>query len=218
MKLRKRFLLHLKTTSPLQNNFERELSDQGYRLIAGVDEAGRGPLAGPVVAAACILPLELEIDGLNDSKKLTPKKRAELFTFLTNHPEVQFGIAECSPLEIDQLNILQASLEAMKRALLQLEIVHYALIDGNKCPNLDIPCQAIVKGDSRSPSIAAASILAKETRDAKMLKYHEQYPQYNFAKHKGYPTKEHLEALMLHGPTPIHRRSFAPVNKLTSCL
>ncbi len=202
----------------MQNNFERELNNQGYRLIAGVDEAGRGPLAGPVVAAACILPLELEIDGLNDSKKLTPKKRAELFLFLTTYPAIQFGIAECSPLEIDQINILQASLEAMKRALLQLALVHYALIDGNKCPDIHLPCQAIVKGDSRSPSIAAASILAKETRDAKMLKYHEQYPQYNFAKHKGYPTKEHLEALMLHGPTPIHRRSFAPVNKLTSCL
>ncbi|MCP5491668.1 MAG: ribonuclease HII [Chlamydiales bacterium] len=218
MKLRKRFLQHLKTTILLQNNFERELNDRGYHLVAGVDEAGRGPLAGPVVAAACILPLDLRIEGLNDSKKLTPKTRAELFLFLTSHPAIQFGIAECSAQEIDEINILQASLEAMKRALLQLSLVHYALIDGNKCPNIHIPCQAIIKGDSLSPSIAAASILAKETRDAQMLKYHEQYPQYNFAKHKGYPTKEHIEALAQHGPAPIHRRSFGPVNKLTSSL
>ncbi len=201
----------------MENNYERELYNRGYRCIAGVDEAGRGPLAGPVTAAACILPIDMTIPGLDDSKKLTPKKRAELFLFLTMHGDIKYAIASCSPQEIDALNILRASLEAMKRAVEAL-IVDFALIDGNQKPPITAPCQTIVKGDSLSPSIAAASVLAKETRDQEMLRLHEQYPEYNFAKHKGYPTKEHLETLQAHGPSPVHRLTFAPVKRLTASL
>ncbi len=191
--------------------YEDLAKQQGYQHIAGVDEAGRGPLAGPVVAAACILPFN--IPGINDSKKLSTKKRAELFELLTTHPDIAFGIGLCSPDEIDHYNILQASMLAMLRAIENLSCADYVLIDGNRVPKTTLPAQAIVKGDSKSPSIAAASIIAKETRDQIMLDYHDQYPQYNFAKHKGYPTKEHIEALSMHGISAIHRKTFAPVAK-----
>ena len=183
--------------------------------VAGVDEAGRGPLAGPVVAASCILPKSADSFGLNDSKKLSAKKRAELFQFLTTDKNILFAIGICDSSEIDTYNILQASLLAMLRSI---QILHpdYLLIDGNKLPKTPIPAEAIVQGDSKSLSIAAASIIAKETRDQLMLKLHEKYPQYNFAKHKGYPTKDHLQALSEHGPTPIHRYSFGPVKKCVS--
>ena len=193
---------------------ERQAQAKGYRLIAGVDEAGRGPLAGPVVAAACILN-DVVIPGLDDSKKLTPKKRASLFELITTHPTIQYGIGICTPQEIDIHNILQASLLAMLKAIDQLSTPSdYLLIDGNQLPNTAIPAQALIKGDSLSLSIAAASILAKHTRDVMMLSMHEKYPQYNFKGHKGYPTKAHIDALKIHGPCPIHRRSFGPVKHI----
>lgn len=197
-------------------NFDHEHQAQanGYRLIAGVDEAGRGPLAGPVVAAACILN-DVVISGLDDSKKLTSKKRAALFELITSHPKICYGIGICSPQEIDTHNILQASLYAMLRAIEKLPILpDFLLIDGNQLPKTQIPAQALIKGDSLSLSIAAASILAKHTRDVMMLSMHEKYPEYGFESHKGYPTNSHLEALKMHGPCPIHRRSFGPVKKL----
>ena len=191
--------------------YENLAKQRGFINIAGVDEAGRGPLAGPVIAAACILPFD--IPEINDSKKLSAKKRAELFELLTTHPDIAFGIGCCSSGEIDQYNILQASMLAMLRAAQNLACADYLLIDGNRVPKTTLPAEAIIKGDSKSPSIAAASIIAKETRDQIMLDYHDQYPQYNFAKHKGYPTKEHLEALQAYGISTIHRKSFAPVAK-----
>ncbi len=198
----------------MNHNFENRARAQGFTLIAGLDEAGRGPLAGPVVAAACILPENFHILDLNDSKKLSAKTRQTLYQYITNHPSIHYAIASCSPQEIDTHNILRASLLAMKRAALKLpHAPDYLLIDGNQKPPIDIPLETIVKGDSRSPSIAAASILAKEYRDTLMQNLNEEYPEYNFAKHKGYPTKEHMEALEKYGPTPHHRQSFAPVKK-----
>jgi len=196
--------------------YENFVKEQGFTQIAGVDEAGRGPLAGPVVAASCILPFD--IPGLNDSKKLTPKKRAELYELLTTHPDIQFGIGLCTAQEIDQINILQASMLAMLRAIENLDGADYLLIDGNRLPSTLLPAQAIIKGDAKSPSIAAASIIAKETRDQMMLDYHQAYPQYNFGKHKGYPTKEHISALATYGACSIHRQSFAPVKAIMECI
>ena len=188
--------------------YEREAFAEGYQAVCGVDEAGRGPLAGPVCAAAVILPAGLVIDGLNDSKKLTDKKRRELFDVITKNA-VSYGIAMASEWEIDEINILQATFLAMQRALDKLSVKpNLALIDGNRAKDFGLPVRTIVKGDSLSASIAAASILAKVTRDRLMEELDEAYPQYGFAVHKGYGTKRHYEALREYGPCPIHRRTF----------
>ncbi len=191
---------------------ERVLRLQGFLLVAGIDEAGRGPLAGPVVAAAVILPEGFEHPWLNDSKVLTAERRAEVAQVLRQHPEVLFAIAEATVEEIDTHNILQASLLAMRRAILALaKTPDYVLIDGRDCPKINIPGRPVVKGDAKVASIAAASILAKEARDATMVGWAQAHPQYGFEIHKGYATEIHLQALAAHGPCPIHRRSFAPV-------
>lgn len=187
---------------------ERALYEQGVGMICGVDEAGRGPLAGPVCAAAVILPPYIEIPGLNDSKKLTDKRRRELFPVICEKA-LAYGIAFGSVEEIETVNILQATFLAMNRAVAQLGIVpDFALVDGNRDPKLGIPTQTLVKGDSRSANIAAASILAKVTRDDLMAEAARQYPGYGFEIHKGYGTKAHYAALTELGPTDIHRMSF----------
>ena len=179
-----------------------------YQLICGVDEAGRGPLAGPVCAAAVILPKHLEIPGLNDSKKLSDKRRRELFP-LIQAQAVSYGIAFASQEEIDERNILQATFLAMRRALGQLgPRPELALIDGNRQTDFGLPCETVIKGDSLSANIAAASVLAKVTRDDWMIAAAEQYPGYGFEIHKGYGTKAHYAALEKLGPCPIHRRTF----------
>ena len=188
--------------------YEREAFDAGIKLVCGVDEAGRGPLAGPVCAAAVILPPGLEIPGLNDSKKLTDKKRRELYDIMIEQA-VSYGIAFASEQEIDEINILQATFLAMERAMQKLSPQpELALIDGNRTKDFGLPVRTIVKGDSLSASIAAASILAKVTRDRLMEEYDAQYPQYGFAVHKGYGTKRHYEALREFDPSPIHRKTF----------
>ncbi len=187
---------------------ENELYEAGARLICGVDEAGRGPLAGPVCAAAVILPRGLVIDGLNDSKKLSEKKRDELFDIIKDSA-LSYGIAFATVEEIEQHNILNATFIAMRRAFEQLgEKADIALVDGNRDPKLGIDTRLVIKGDSRCADIAAASILAKVTRDRHMLELDRLYPQYHFAKHKGYGTKLHYEALREFGPSPVHRLSF----------
>lgn len=187
---------------------ERGLIARGITPICGVDEAGRGPLAGPVCAAAVILPPELEIPGLNDSKKLTDKKRRALYDIIVAEA-VSYGIAMASEQEIDEINILQATFNAMERAMEQLSVrPALALIDGNRERPFPVPVQTVVKGDSLSANIAAASILAKVTRDRYMEEMAERYPQYGFEIHKGYGTKAHYAALTEYGPCPIHRRTF----------
>lgn len=182
--------------------------DKGLKLICGVDEAGRGPLAGPVCAAAVILPPHIEIPGLNDSKKLTDKKRRELFPVIKEQA-IAYGIGLASHEEIDRINILQATYLAMERAIAQLSVKpELVLIDGNRAKDFGLPVQTVIKGDSLSASIAAASVLAKVTRDDLMLDAAKEYPQYAFDVHKGYGTKAHYEALTTHGPSPIHRMSF----------
>lgn len=182
--------------------------ENGIRLICGVDEAGRGPLAGPVCAAAVILPPHLQIPGLNDSKKLTDKRRRELFPIIKEQA-IAYGIGLASHEEVDQINILQATYLAMTRAVAQLSVVpEFVLIDGNRAPDLALPLQTVVKGDSLSASIAAASVLAKVTRDDLMLAAADTYPGYGFEIHKGYGTKAHYAALTEHGPCAIHRRTF----------
>ncbi len=177
-------------------------------MVCGVDEAGRGPLCGPVVAAAVILPLGLYIEGLNDSKKLTEKKRDKLFDVICQSA-LSYSIAESSVEEINETNILEATLSAMRKAIDGLSIpADYALIDGNVSRDFSIPAQAVIHGDAISPSIAAASILAKVTRDRMCVELDRQYPQYGILKHKGYGTKEHMDALRTHGPSPIHRTKF----------
>ncbi len=183
-------------------------------LVAGVDEAGRGPLAGPVVAAAVILDPLKSIDGLRDSKKLSEKKREKLFELICDKA-LCYAIGHATVGEIDSINILQASLLAMTRAVESLSTrPELVLIDGNKCPDLSLPCRAIVGGDDLIEAISAASILAKVTRDKEMLSMDTLYPQYGFARHKGYPTKLHLEALKIHGASREHRVSFAPVQRV----
>jgi ribonuclease HII len=182
-------------------------------LVCGIDEAGRGPLAGPVVAAAVILDPARPIPGLNDSKKLSEKKRLVLAEMIRERA-IAWAVAEASVEEIDRINILQASLLAMQRAVAGLAIrPTSALVDGNRCPKLDIPAEAIIQGDGKIASIAAASILAKTVRDAGMRVLHAQYPQYGFDRHMGYPTAAHFKALEEHGASPVHRRSFGPVAK-----
>ena len=182
--------------------------DAGVKLICGVDEAGRGPLAGPVCAAAVILPPNAEIPGLNDSKKLSDKKRRELYPIIKEQA-IAYGIAFADHKEIDEINILQATYLAMQRAIGQLSVKpELALIDGNRAKDFGIPVETVIHGDSLSASIAAASVLAKVTRDDYMLKMAEEYPGYDFEIHKGYGTKAHYAALTAHGPSPIHRMSF----------
>jgi ribonuclease HII len=198
--------------------FERVLWTQGVARVAGVDEAGRGPLAGPVVAAAAILPskwaesgLPRELEGLNDSKQLTANQREKFFAFITRCGEIEFGIAQVDAALIDEINILQATHRAMNDALAKLQPApEHALVDGRPVKTMLVPQTAIVKGDARSYSIAAASVLAKVTRDRLMLEFDRQWPKYGFAGHKGYGTAQHLAAIAAHGPCPIHRRSFAP--------
>ena len=187
---------------------ENELHNEGYSLVCGVDEAGRGPLCGPVFAAACILPDGLVLEGLNDSKKLTPKKREKLFDLICENA-VAYCIASASVEEIDELNILEADLLAMRRAIDGLsQKADFALIDGNIARDFQIPARAIIGGDAKSPSISAASILAKVARDRDCIELDAQYPQYGIAKHKGYGTKQHMDALRTYGPSPIHRKQF----------
>ena len=187
---------------------EHGLYSEGFETICGVDEAGRGPLAGPVCAAAVILPRDLEIPGLTDSKKLSDKKRRELFPVIKEQA-IAYGVAFASHEEIDEINILQATYLAMERALAQLSVgPDIALIDGNRAKDFGLPVRTVVKGDSLSANIAAASILAKVTRDDLMLELAEQYPQYGFEVHKGYGTRAHYEALRRFGATPVHRATF----------
>lgn len=207
--------------SPDRFLHERETLATGITRLAGVDEAGRGPLAGPVAAAAVILPrawveqgIPAEFAALNDSKQLTEARREEFYALITGHGEIEFGISLAESSVIDALNILRATHQAMNAALRQLKPrPQHALVDGNPVKSLLVPQTALVKGDARSYSIAAASVLAKVTRDRLMAKADELWPEYGFIRHKGYPTPEHLAALAQHGPCPIHRRSFAPLRK-----
>lgn len=187
---------------------EQSWFDRGVNLICGVDEAGRGPLAGPVCAAAVILPPDVQLPGLNDSKKLTDKRRRELFP-LIKEQAIAFGIAMIDHKMIDEINILQATMLAMKNAIAQLSVKpELALIDGNRCSDFGVKAETVVHGDSLSASIAAASVLAKVTRDDYMLEMAQQYPGYGFEIHKGYGTKAHYEALRTLGVSPIHRMTF----------
>ena len=189
--------------------YEENAKLKGYKFICGVDEAGRGPLAGPVCAAAVILPENCEIEVLNDSKKLTEKKREALFNVIIERA-VAYSVAFGTLEEIEKYNILNATYLAMNRAIEGLQVsADYALIDGNRVPTgISVPCETVVKGDAKSCSIAAASILAKVTRDRLLLEYAEKYPKYGFEKHKGYGTAAHYDAIRKHGATPIHRLSF----------
>lgn len=189
-------------------SLEEAFKNEGYTAVCGVDEAGRGPLSGPVVAAACILPLDCNIEGLDDSKKLSPKKRDLLFEEI-KEKAIAYAIASASPAEIDEINILNATMLAMRRAVEALPVpADFALIDGNTSRGFTIPTQTVIKGDAISSSIAAASILAKVTRDRICMEDDQRYPEYQFAKHKGYSTALHMQILREIGPSPIHRRSF----------
>ena len=197
-----------KNIQPLSWELEEEYFEGGFKVICGTDEAGRGPLCGPVAAAACILPRGFILPGLNDSKKLSEKKREELFEIIKENA-VSYAIELVSNEIIDEINILNASQLAMRRSIERLTPApDLALVDGNVAR--DFPCKAVtvIKGDGKSPNIAAASILAKVTRDRLCEELHEMYPEYNIAKHKGYPTKEHMDAVRKYGPSPIHRLSF----------
>lgn len=192
----------------LDFTIENELTEQGFTAVCGVDEAGRGPLCGPVFAAACILPHDYHPEELNDSKKLTPKKREKLFDDIREHA-IAYCIASASVEEIDEMNILEADLLAMRRAIDGLAVTaDFALIDGNIARDFQIPARAVIGGDAISPSIAAASILAKVARDRDCLELDRLYPQYGIAKHKGYGTRAHMDALRTYGPSPIHRKQF----------
>ena len=200
--------MKVKTKTVPDFSLENLWRSKGLKYVCGVDEAGRGPLCGPVCAAACILPDGLFIEGLNDSKKLTEKKREALYDQIIEKA-IAYGIAECSPEEIDEYNILNASMLAMRRAVEKLEVkADFALIDGNCSRGFTIPTETVVKGDAKSASIAAASILAKVTRDRGCEELDRLYPMYGIAKHKGYPTKDHMNAVREHGVAPIYRRSF----------
>ncbi len=204
---------YLKSGSKLLAH-ERKKWDEGFSFIAGIDEAGRGPLAGPVVAAAVIFSKGSRIPVVNDSKQLSEKQRLEMRENILAAKDVRFSVIEVGPEEIDFLNILRATHQAMRKAVLSLGIAEFALIDGLPVPDFPLPSEAIVKGDSKSASIAAASILAKTRRDEIMVEMDKLYPEYGFASHKGYGTAEHLEALKKYGPCPIHRKSFAPVRDI----
>lgn len=207
-------------SSERRNRFTPDLSHEaqgralGYQAIAGIDEAGRGPLAGPLVVGAAILPEDYSHPTLNDSKKLTPARREALYAELTGDPRIAWAVVVAEAREIDELNVLAANHAAMRRVLAELpRQADYALIDGLPVPAFPLPQLALVKGDSRSLSIAAASILAKVTRDRLMLKHARSWPLYGFERHKGYGTAAHLAALARHGPCPLHRQSFAPVRE-----
>jgi len=191
---------------------EREARQHGYACIVGVDEAGRGPLAGPVVAAACFVPEQLYLVGVDDSKTLTPARREELFSLMEQDPRVLISVGIVEPDVIDQINILQATIQAMLQAVAGLAVAcDFLLVDGLQLPHGHIPVRKVVKGDRLSQSIAAASVAAKVTRDRMMQELDVLYPQYGFAKHKGYGTAQHRAALEEHGPCPAHRKSFEPV-------
>jgi ribonuclease HII len=195
--------------------FEAQARARGFRVIAGLDEAGRGPLAGPVVAAAVVLPAKGKLKGVDDSKKLSAEQREEMFSLL-GEKALAMGVGIIDVQEIDRINILQASLRAMERAVEKLpQPPDFLLIDGLHSLPLPLPQQTIAKGDQRCLSVAAASIIAKVTRDRLMAAYHDQYPQYNFARHKGYGTKEHLQAIQKYGCCPLHRRSFRTIYQLS---
>jgi ribonuclease HII len=210
---------HAPSPPPNRLLLERDLMAHGVRRIAGVDEAGRGPLAGPVTAAAVVLPvswlsngLPAPLRGLNDSKQLSPADRECFFSELTNNPDLHWAVVSLDAQTIDAINILRATHEAMRRALNALNPPpEHILLDGLPAPLLDCPQTAVVKGDTLSSSIAAASVLAKVTRDRLMIEFDQLYPGYGFALHKGYATPEHLDALQRLGPSPIHRRSFSPL-------
>ena len=189
-------------------SYEQKLWNSGKKFIVGIDEAGRGPLAGPVVAAAVVFPENIFIPGVNDSKKLSPLKRAMLFESI-HEQAVAIGVGACDEKVIDEINILQATYRAMKQAIANLAIQpEHVLVDGRLIPDLNLPQTAIIRGDAKCFSIAAASIIAKVTRDRMMVEYDRQFPQYGFAQHKGYPTRKHIEAIMKNGRCPIHRASF----------
>ena len=188
--------------------YDEQVRAEGYPALCGVDEAGRGPLVGPVVAAAVILPPDFQLEGINDSKKLSEKKREALFDVIKEHA-VDYGIGMADHKEIDEMNILQATFLAMRRAVEAMGVTpEMVLVDGNQDPKLGLPTRTVVKGDATSASIAAASILAKVTRDRILIDMDKEYPQYHFAKHKGYGTKDHYAQLMEHGMCPYHRRTF----------
>ena len=194
---------------------ENALRGEGWARVAGIDEAGRGPLAGPVAAAAVVLPEGYECEWLDDSKKLTAKRRESLFEDLTGDPSVRWALAYAEVAEIEEVNILRATHAAMARAVRALvEHPDFCLIDGLDVPGFPMPSRGVVKGDGLSLSIAAASVIAKVSRDERMRKYADEFPQYGFEKHKGYGTKVHLEALRSHGPCRIHRQTFQPVAEL----
>ena len=194
-------------------DYERDLYKDNIKLIAGVDEVGRGPLCGPVVAAACILKENYYLEGLNDSKKLSEKKRDKLFDILINEC-VAYGIGIVNPKRIDEINILEASKEAMKIAISNLSVKpEHVLIDAVKL-DIDIPSTPIIKGDAKSASIAAASVIAKVTRDRMMYELDEKYPEYGFGSHKGYPTKKHIEAVKEHGVLDFYRFTFSPISEI----
>lgn len=189
--------------------FEQAAVKDGFKVIAGVDEAGRGPLAGPVVAAVCVIPPGIFFQGVDDSKKLQPQKRQEIFQKIMADKSIAYSVGVISHEEIDRINIYQATIAAMLQAIELLACIpDMLLVDGLQLPHPSIPCQKIIKGDQKSQSIAAASIIAKETRDKLMREYHLIWPQYGFDRHKGYGTEAHYEALAEHGPCPIHRKSF----------
>lgn len=194
---------------------EKRLRGEGFVRIAGIDEAGRGPLAGPVVAAACILPEGVLFANLNDSKQVIPEEREIIFGEITSCPNLIYGIGIIDIKTIDRVNILQATFLAMKKAVEALAVQpDYILIDGNQLPTFDIPTESLIQGDGLSISIAAASILAKVTRDRIMEELDGKYPKYGFKQHKGYATDQHLEAIKAHGPCAIHRKSFDPVKSM----
>ncbi|MBI5395293.1 MAG: ribonuclease HII [Verrucomicrobia bacterium] len=206
-----RFTFHVSRPS---YRFENAARRRGARIIAGVDEAGRGPLAGPVVAAAAILPQGFRLRGLNDSKQLSAERRDEFYAALTSDPSVQYAVGIVDEGWIDRINILRATERAAAEAINKLPVrPDHVLVDGRPMRGLPAPQTAIIKGDARSFSIAAASVIAKVTRDRLMLALHAQYPAYDFASNKGYPTPEHIAALRAHGPCPVHRRTFGPVRE-----
>ncbi|MFT4554487.1 MAG: ribonuclease HII [Chlamydiales bacterium] len=195
--------------------FEQEARQNGYSIIAGVDEAGRGPLAGPVVAASCVIPDGMLLDGVNDSKKLTARRREIIFKKIINCPDIHFGIGIVDSNIIDDINIFQATIKAMCCAVDKLTVqADFLLVDGLSLSAHSTPSLKIIKGDAKSQSIGAASIIAKVTRDRLMMDYHKQWPQYAFDSHKGYGTAKHMEALREHGPCSIHRATFEPVKSM----
>lgn len=195
--------------------FEDQAYSLGYEVVVGVDEAGRGPLAGPVVAAACYIPKGVTIKGVFDSKQLEQEERARIFDYIKNHPDIMYATGIVDSAIIDSINIVQATMQAMILAVQNLPAeASYLIVDGNQFPKTSLPGLALVRGDQRSVSVALSSIVAKETRDAMMKEYHEKWPLYGFDSHKGYATREHVMAIKAYGPTPIHRRSFEPIRSL----